>query len=115
MKSIIITIAVMTATILTSCGKSYTYQKVINNATRNAISVTAGCCGNERITEIPAGTSKVVFSCTYQSFKKPDCSDVGNSISIKTENSSKSLSSNDNWFKSEEGKTISCTYTLLEE
>lgn len=112
MKTSIILFAI--AGILTSCGRSYTYKKVIHNATRKAITVTAGCCGNERITEIPAGASKAVFVCTYQSFRKPDCSDVGNSISIEMENETKSLSSNDNWFLNEKGKTISCTYTLQE-
>lgn len=107
---------------LTSCGKEYTFQKVVFNNTEKEIVVQYDCCGNEEEFIIPSGEEKVVFICTYQSFQKPDCSsvegkfswtfsDLSNNESFN-KNAATNISNSENWTFKEDGKKLSCEFTI---
>lgn len=111
MKSIIyITFSIF----LFSCGKTYVYQKVVMNDTNKNITVYSSCCGNENNEiMIPSGEKKIVFECGYQSYKKPNCSDVKGKFSIKKElDGLNDINNPNNWTYEEEGKIIRCIYTI---
>ncbi len=106
--------ALILSTLLTSCGKNYAFQKVVvNNSATDAI-VHYGCCENEITTVVPAFERRVVFECTYQSFKKPTCDDVNGDFSLTFPDSftAKSIAHSDNWTSESDGNTVSCIFII---
>lgn len=99
---------------IVSCVKNYTYKKEVINESNSTIEVLAGCCGNEQSTVIGPRETATVFECTWQSIKKPDCSDVSKKMTIISENENHDLNikKSENWMTSENGKTITCTHIV---
>jgi len=101
-----------------SCGKNYNYQKVVVNNSQNDIVVQYDCCGDEKIFVIPAMSEQVVFICTYQSYQKPDCSDVEGKFTMSLaqdfdENAiTKEITEATHWNFEEDGSDLSCIFTI---
>lgn len=104
-----------------SCGKNYNYQKVVVNNSQNDIVVQYDCCGNEQVFVIPAMSEQVVFVCTYQSYQKPDCSDVEGKFSMTlAEDHDRSIINKEitdavHWDFEEDGLDLSCIFTVEAE
>lgn len=104
------------AMLMTSCGKNYQYEKVIVNNTREPIRVQLNYEHDQSVYTIQPGERKTVFICTYQSYRKPDCSDVSSRFTLldMDQETNDELSNCDNWAVQENGKNIHCVFTVEE-
>jgi hypothetical protein len=113
MKNLIkITLGIVLAVLVVSCGKNYTYEKVVVNNSDETIIVKTKYEGYKEEIVIAPRESKVVFVCTYQSYKKPTCDDVENKFELigGSQDANSRISNKGNWNSSENGKTVRCTY-----
>ncbi len=114
-------LALLLTIVMSSC-KNYSFQKVVINNSDRDIVVLHDCCGNETEFIIPAHEEQVVFACTYQSAKKPDCSSVEGQFSWSyveqsdTNDSDKAplkdITTSDSWVFNADGMDLSCVFTI---
>jgi hypothetical protein len=110
--SIKIILGLALALVVVSCGKNYTYEKVVVNNSDQEITIKPNYEGYQEETIIPPRESRVVFVCSYPSYKKPNCEDVSNKFELigGSESANNQIKSSASWNSSEYGRTVRCTY-----
>lgn len=108
---------VLLGLLFASCGRNYLYKKIVVNNTREPIQVQLNFeHDSETVYTIQPGEEKVVFICTYQSYIKPDCSDVSNRFILLGDDEENKAKIQDcaNWKMREYGKDVECKFVVEE-
>lgn len=101
---------IVSVLIFSSCIKGYHHEKRMINNSRNSIEIIANCCGNEENYLIAVGEEKIVFSCFYESIKKPKIDELSWDFTLVTNDQEFKIDNPNQWLDQSTDRKLKFVY-----